>query len=238
MAKKATVKKRTVKKSVGKKATPKKSPAKKSAVKKVAKKTAVKKKALKKAVAKKLVPKKRLVKKSAAKKPVAKKTPVKKVAVPEKTRAGKKPLAKKAIIKKITPAKKITAVKKAIVKQMPPVKKASPKVAAAEPVHEQLALFTEQLPAAHIDIPLPSITALPEDLVSKAANIKTTVPAAEKTPGQQANAAKATEDPLTAFDKHVFEKATAKGDPQSKLRLSSVNKSSIKPSGKKPLWNK
>jgi hypothetical protein len=64
------------------------------------------------------------------------------------------------------------------------------------------------------------------------------VPAAEKTPGQQANAAKATEDPLTAFDKHVFEKATAKGDPQSKLRLSSVNKSSIKPSGKKPLWNK
>jgi Histone H1-like nucleoprotein HC2 len=227
MAKKATVKKRTVKKSVEKKATPKKSLAKKSAVKKVAKKTAVKKKAPKKAVAKKAASKKSLVKKSAAK----------------RIAAVKKPLAKKAIIKKITPAQKITAakkpaVKKAIVKQMPPLKKATPKVAVAEPVHEQLTLFTEQLPAAHIDIPLPSITALPEDLVSKAANIKTTVPVAEKTPGQQANAAKATEDPLTAFDKHVFEKATAKGDPQSKLRLSSVNKSSIKPSGKKPLWNK
>jgi Histone H1-like nucleoprotein HC2 len=250
MAKKATEKKGTAKKaapkkSPAKKATVKKGAAKKIVVKKAAgKKTASKKKISKKTVVKKAAPKKPLAKKATAKKigvakkTVAKKTPVKKAAVPEKIGAGKKPVVKKAIVKKIAPAQKNTIVKKAIVKKMPPIKKVVPKVAAAEPVHEQLALFTEQSPAAHIDIPLPSITALPEDLVSKAANIKTTLPSAEKTQSQQANAAKATEDPLTAFDKHVFEKATAKGDPQSKLRLSSVNKSSIKPSGKKPLWNK
>ncbi len=103
---------------------------------------------------------------------------------------------------------------------------------------EQLALFTEPLPAAHIDIPLPSITALPEDLVSKAANIKTVLPVTAATGNKETNALPAIEDPLTAFDKHVFEKAAARGNPQSKPRLSSVNKSAIKPSGKKPLWNK
>jgi hypothetical protein len=240
MAKKATVKKRTVKKSVSKKVTTKKSLVKKAA----AKKTTVKKKATKKGVAKKTAPKKAIAKKVAAKKVVAvpKKIKTSKKPVAQKTPA-KKAAAKKAIVKKIAPVKKITPikkapVKKAIVKQMPPAKKITPKVAAAKPTLEQLTLFEDQLPAAHIDIPLPSITALPNDLVSKAANTKTTVPVAEKIPGQPANAVKANEDPLTAFDKHVFEKATAKGDPQSKLRLSSVNKSSIKPSGKKPLWNK
>jgi hypothetical protein len=223
-------KKISVKKAGNKKAAAKKTAVKKAGIKKATgKKTVVKKKAPKKAVAKKAAPKKPVAKKAVAKKPVSNK----------KITAVKKATGKKAGVKKIAVVKKIAAAPQKITAgKKPAVKKAVPEVAPVAPVPEQLALFTEPLPAAHIDIPLPSITALPEDLVSKAANIKTALPVTATTGNKETNAAKATEHPLTAFDKHVFEKATAKGDPQSKLRLSSVNKSTIKPSGKKPLWNK
>jgi hypothetical protein len=46
------------------------------------------------------------------------------------------------------------------------------------------------------------------------------------------------EDPLRVFDKHVFKKATAKGDPRHNMPISSKPKRSKMPSAKKPLWRK
>ncbi len=46
-----------------------------------------------------------------------------------------------------------------------------------------------------------------------------------------------TNDPIMGVDQKAFDKFTVKGDPQQHLQLSSRRKSTIKPSGKKPLWN-
>jgi hypothetical protein len=58
-------------------------------------------------------------------------------------------------------------------------------------------------------------------------------------PGDGLNDAPAiTENPATLFDKNVFNKAMAKGDPHSNMQFSSKPKNTIKPSGKKPMWRK
>ena len=46
------------------------------------------------------------------------------------------------------------------------------------------------------------------------------------------------QDPIRKFDKHEFSKATAKGDPHSKLHLNTKSKKQKMPSSKKPLWKK
>ena len=46
------------------------------------------------------------------------------------------------------------------------------------------------------------------------------------------------EDPLRVFDKHVYQKATAKGDPHKKLYFNNKSKKAKMPSNKKPLWRK
>ena len=75
-----------------------------------------------------------------------------------------------------------------------------------------------------------AMTELSEELVEKAANTGKPIMA----PGDGLHTAPVT-DPVQAFDKKAFNKATAKGDPHSKLHLSKA-KNTIKPSGKKPLW--
>jgi len=45
------------------------------------------------------------------------------------------------------------------------------------------------------------------------------------------------EDPVGTVDQYTFDRFTLKSDPRQKLQLSSKPKSSVKPSGKKPLWN-
>ena len=185
---------------------------------KVVKKVLAKKVAPKKAIAKKAVAKKPVAKKAVAKKPVAKKAPVKKV-------APKKAAPKKAAVKNVT-SKKIASPKKIIAKQPPvktvtkPAQPAVSKKAVAKPVAK---------PAAVSVTPLSELS---EELVEKAANTNIGKPMA---PGDGVNTP-ATEDPVQAFDKNTFNKATAKGDPHSKLHLSSKPKNAIKPSGKKPLW--
>lgn len=206
VAKKSTVKKGVTKKSIVKKATPKKAVAKKKIVKKAAPKKAV----VKKAIVKKAVPKKVSTKKPAIKKPVAKKAIVKKA-------ASKKPVAKKTAVIKVVPAKAIARpASPAAKKKTTPLKTKKP-----------------------IEIPdtasLPPASELSEELVEKAANINGSKPMV--VPGGGLNeAAPVTTDPVQAFDKNVFNKATAKGDPHSNLQFSSKPKNSIRPSGKKPLW--
>ena len=177
--------------------------------KKPAKKAAALKKAIKKVAPKKVAPKKAAPKKAAPKKAIAKKTVSKKAVV--KKAAVKKAVAKKPVAKKAT-AKKVIAPKKAIAKPTPAKKKVAAK--------------STQVSAA------PAMAELSEELVEKAANTSNSKPMIA--PGDGLNAAPVT-DPVQAFDKNVFNKATAKGDPHSKLHLSKA-KNTIKPSGKKPLW--
>lgn len=44
------------------------------------------------------------------------------------------------------------------------------------------------------------------------------------------------EDPIMAFDMHMAQKATSKGDRNNKMRISSTGQRPLRPSGKKPLW--
>ena len=173
---------------------------------------------------KKAVVKKQIVKKAAAKK-----------ATPKKVIA-KKAIVKKAVAKKASP-KKVVAKKKAVIKAVPAkvvVKPASPAPRKETPP-VQLTI-PAVIPA---EIPLPTaVLPAPDDLVGKADNIETDRPQM-MVPGDGLDEAPAvTENPSMAFDRNVFNKATAKGDPHSSMQISSVPKGSKKPSGKKPLWRK
>ena len=196
-----------------KKAAPKKVVAKKPSVKKAApKKVATKKSIVKKAAPKKAVAKKAISKKITAKKAAVKKSPAKRV-------AAKKPAPAKPVIKK-TAAIKVVPAKVVAKKQAAPAKINRPTA----------------IPEA---ASIPPATELSEELVEKAANINETGQPQMMEPGDSLNTAPAkTEDPVTIFDKSVFNKATAKGDPHSNMHLSPVRKGSVKPSGKKPLWRK
>lgn len=239
-AKKAALKKAAVKKSTPKKQvkkTVKKAASKKPAAKKPVKKN-LKKAAPKRSSAKK--PVKKAVKKAASKKPVSKK-PVKKIvkkAVPKRSSA-KKPVKKS--VKKIAHAKTVQRTIQVIKKTSP--KKIIPVNVAAKPVspagNKQVApvqlTIPEFIPVAST---LPAIPAVfsPDDVVGKAANIETN--RQMMVPGDGLNAAPVAENPVTLFDRNVFNKATAKGDPHSGMQISSVPKGAKKPSAKKPLWRK
>lgn len=186
----------------------------------MAKKKAVKVLTKKKTVsAKKPAPSKSIIKKAkgkkvAVKKPTAKKVIAKIPAV--KKSAAKKATTKIAVLKKV-PAKKIvlkkvTPLKKAVaVKAKPKAKSSKSSLPAnVKPVQE-----TVKMPANNNSVNMIANSAITET-----------------------NEAIQNEDPVTTFDKHAFEKATAKGDPHSKLQLNSNSKGSIRPSGKKPLWRK
>ena len=209
-AKKTVSRKPVPKKKVVKKVAPKKAAAKKKTVKKAVKKVVAKKAAAKKkAPAKRSSPKKAVAKKVSVKKPVAKKAVAKKVVV--KKALSKKVAKKKAAPQKIVPAKVVTK----------------------KPVAQVKMIFPEVLP---VTATTPPVSVLPDDLVGKAANVETDVTKL-MVPGSN-DAPLITEDPVTAFDKNVFNKATAKGDPHSNMQFSSKPKNAVKPSGKKPLWRK
>lgn len=176
------------------------------AKKAIAPKKAIKKAAAKKVAAKKAAPKKAIAKKAAPQKSAVKKSIVKKPAV--KKAVAKKPVAKKVTPKKVIPAKKTIAKPVAVKKKVA----AKPKAIAASSI--------------------PAMDELSEELVEKAANTNSSKPM--MAPGNGLDTTPAT-DPVQAFDKNAFNKATAKGDPHSKLHLSKA-KNTIKPSGKKPLW--
>lgn len=174
-----------------------------------------------------------------AKKTVAKKsTPVKKTAkkVVSKKTASKKPLSKK-VAKKATSKKAVskrTGVKKSVAKETAPRKSVTKKVAVKRSA--KLVLINKNKavkPKLVSTASTPAMLELSEELIEKTANTGKPMMA----PEVGSNASAATEDPIQAFDKHVFNKATSKGYPHSKLRLSSKPKNAIKPSGKKPLWH-
>lgn len=180
----------------------------------------------KKTIPKKAIKKNKAVKKAVAKKGIPKKAPIKKATIKKvaaKKVAPKKVVAKKAVIRNIT-AKKSSRTNPAPVKAFTPLR-------AVPPQTEQ----ADKIPDTTI---LPDAKELSEELVEKTASINMPGPEIEEPSGNGLTVAAKIEDPLTSFDKHVFQKATIKGDPHGKLHLSSVNKSSIRPSGKKPLWRK
>jgi Family of unknown function (DUF6496) len=192
-----------------KKATPKKAIKKNTSVKKATPKKAVAKKSTHSALW--------AAKKIAIKKPATKKVAAKKV-------APKKAVAKKAVTKNVT-AKKMAPANPAPVKTfISPLRAVPPQ--------------TEQADKTPDTTSLPQAKELSEGLVEKTANTNIPGPSIEEPSGNGLTVPAKIEDPLTSFDKHVYQKATAKGDPHSKLHLSSVNKSTIRPSGKKPLWRK
>ncbi len=254
MAKKSKpAKKAALKKGAVKKATPKK-PLKKTVKKAASKKPAAKrpvKKAVKKITTKKPVKKtvkkaapkrsfaKKTVKKATSKKPAAKK-PVKKIV---KKSAPKRYSAKKPVKKSVKKVAPVIAVQrtKRVVKITSPEKNIPVKVA-AKPLsaagNKQAAPVQLTIPEL-IPVVLPAIPALisPDDVVGKAANIETNRQQM-MVPGDGLNAAPVAENPATVFDRNVFNKATAKGDPHSGMQISSVPKGAKKPSAKKPLWRK
>ena len=188
---------------------------------------AVKKATPKKAIKKNTAVKKVMPKKAAAKKAVGKKIAIKKStskkAAPKKV-APKKAVAKKAVTKNIT-AKKTAPANPAPVKAfISPLRVVPPQTQQADKTPDATSLA--------------QANELSEELVEKAATTNVPGPAIEEPSGNGLTVPAKIEDPLTSFDKHVFQKATTKGDPHSKLHLSSVNKSTIRPSGKKPLWRK
>ena len=167
----------------------------------------------KKPIAKKVV-KKAAVKKAVTK-PAAKnvkKAAVKPVSSKGKKAAPKKVIAKKAITNKIV---KKAPVKKVAVKRV--VKPAQP------------AKVVAKKKAAPVSWPVQ----LPDATVENAANSNQQMLIPDN--GLQ-EAPEKTVDPVTSFDKNVFNKATSKGDPHSNRHFSSKPKNTIKPSGKKPLW--
>lgn len=219
MAKRSKPVSSKTKKAIPKKAAAKPAPskAKKAVTKKPVKKAAPKKIAIaigtKKPVAAK--GKKIAVKKSAPKKVAAKKPAIKKVVA--KKPATKKVVAKKPIAKKVIAVKRSKLVKPVAVKVA--VKPAL--LAATKPVVKKQ--------PAQVAAPIQ----LPDAIVENAANISHPM----MVPGDGLDeAVAATPDPVKTFDKNVFNKATAKGDPHSNRNLSSKPKNAIKPSGKKPLW--
>ena len=189
-----------------------------AAVKKATPKKAIKKNtAVKKVMPKKAAAKKAVVKKIAIKKSTSKKAAPKKV-------APKKAVAKKAVTKNITAKKTVPANPAPVKTFISPLRVVPPQTQQADKTPDATSL--------------PQAKELSEELVEKAATTNVPGPAIEEPSGNGLTVPAKIEDPLTSFDKHVFQKATTKGDPHSKLHLSSVNKSTIRPSGKKPLWRK
>ena len=169
-----------------------------------------------------VVKKKTPVKKVASKKAVVKKLVTKKV-------APKKAVAKKTPVKKVTPKKPI--VKKITIKVKDAPKKVILKKKTAVPPKNKSTVKP-------LNTSLPALSALSEETVEKAAHPAQVVNQDTDQNNGLNNTSTRTEDPLRSFDKHEFQKATAKGDPRSKLHLSTLGKKPIRPSGKKPLWNK
>lgn len=156
-------------------------------------------------------------KKSAVKRSAAKKTAVKKraTAAPKKKSAAKKSAtARKTAVKRSSTARKSssTAAKKTAKKAVKKTaKKAAPKKRTA--TNTRTVKETTNLRSATAEMETPVATN----------HVQTEILQHE--------------DPIRAVDQHAFDRFTSKGDPRQKLQLSSKPKSSIKPSGKKPLWN-
>ena len=168
-----------------------------------------------------------VIKKSAGKKPVSKKSVINKP-------VGKKSVSKKKAIKKVTSKKPVVnknAPKKSAVKNKVPQK--------TFPVNKKAVAKKQALKKrVKENTSLPAPTELLEELTPQQPQPNEIINPVKEPSGNALTVPVKIEDPLTSFDKHVYQKATTKGDPHSKLHLSSVNKSSIRPSGKKPLWRK
>lgn len=153
-------------------------------------------------------------KKKAAVKPAASKTASKKA-------APKKSIQVKAAIKKKAAPKKSVQVKAAIKK-----KTITKKNVAKKPIVKKL--IPKKVSAAKTPI---------KKGKSKLIRVSATEPAIIPINVLIDHVMK-TEDPIRAFDKKAFKKATAKADPRHQMLISSKSKKTNMPSAKKPLWRK
>jgi hypothetical protein len=146
-----------------------------------------------------------------AKKAASKNAPPKKAAAKKATTKNSKPPVKAA-------AKKTATTKKAIAKKAP-VKKAAAKKKASEkemPKDKNLSVIEPLMGNQGFPIPAKSASSVEE----KSPVIPLKV-----------------EDPIMKVDKNLLKRVTTKRDPQHNIQLSQ-SKSPIRPSGKKPLFNR
>jgi hypothetical protein len=152
-------------------------------------------------------------KKSAAPKKAAKKTSPKKAAkkktMPAK-KAAKKAAGKKSAVKKAAPKKKAAAKKKTAFKKAAPAKKAATKKKASS---------KKSVKRSSTAVEAPMAPQVEEQTIPSAGGEHDTI------------------SPVPAVDLHEQAKAMQKNDPRQHLQYSPKSKGSIKPSGKKPLWN-
>jgi hypothetical protein len=160
---------------------------------------------------------------------VPKKKAASKKAAPKK-KIAKIPIAIGTTAKRSAPKKAAVATKKktATRKKTAVAKKPASKVAAIKriPVPTNQLVKKEDRPPA---------SELSEEMSEKAVNGDHDQKSGLNVPDDD-EVNRKIEDPIKAFDMHVAEKASVKRDPKG-MRVSSVSKSRIKPSGKKPLWH-
>ncbi len=227
MAKSVKRKKSTpsVKKTAAKKTVPKKTAAKKI----VPKKTAAKKSATKKPVTKKAVAKRPASKKTTGKKPVPKKTIQKKATIKKAvTKKAAKPAAKKPITKKATSKK--AAVKRSVVNKV-----ARKNNVQSKPVVNKAVLNGK--PA----VPKTGVTN--QDIAitnSQASLFDDNISRGETGVDEKKEASVTGNEPIPVVHSipAPVEKYARPADPYHGNISPTKRKVNMKPSGKKPLWNK
>lgn len=156
------------------------------------------------------VPKKKTAVKTASKKPIPKKAAAKKTAAkksaPKKV-ASKKAAVKKSSLKKSTDSRPEATTKESLTGKPAPKKKETSSKAKKNVVPDET--------IQSIDNNLPPVEEKSADII----------------PGVQDR----TVDPIAVTGKKELAKAVTKHDPKHKMQLSGP-KSTLRPSGKKPLW--
>lgn len=162
----------------------------------------------------------------------------------KKTAEKKKltPAAKSTVKKQAKPATKPkkAAVKKAAAKKT--VKKAAAKKPVAKKAVKKVAATTKKKKAIKPAVKKTATKKTAEKIAAKKSLKLPVIAVHEEAPPiipiNELIEKVIAQDPIRSFDKHVFSKATAKGDPRSKLHLNTKSKKPKMPSAKKPLWKK
>lgn len=216
----------------------------------MAKKSKPVKKATKSSVRKGATKKKSASSKPAAKRSTVKKRTPKKKSVSSKTTTKKKPVAKNRTTKKAIPNKKSVALKAAVLKAV-----------SKNPARSGGKIRTKRTSPASIKKGEDSVNDVMTTLRTLTKENVTQPPVEEQpaVPVVEINEPENTDDdpaPWVEVDNHIsvednknaqevnpaepkpFDKFTPKAAVQEKLHFSSKPKGSVKPAGKKPLWNK
>ncbi len=149
----------------------------------------------------------------------------------------RKKAASKASVKssRKNPAKK-KSIKKTAVKKSTPARKSEEKAARKTAPRKKAATLPKKTARKKAPVKKSSNNSSEGSRKRKASRQPTPRVEAETT--QQPSNPTTDMDPMRATDQRAFDKFTAKSDPHQHLQLSNKPKGGVKPSGKKPLWNR